>query len=125
MFGIGPIEIGILTIIAICWLSATGRLKKWRGQFSLRTLFILLAIAAVVAWWNRPPTMSVVGDIDEDDVVAILHTIQGDPLLNGQFVTEIKSVSPIHADVLTDSREVEVEKTGDKWVVKETRLWIW
>ena len=48
--------------------------RRW-FRFSLRTMFVLVTLGAVFAWFLRSPRLEVIGEIKPNDVAAILKIV--------------------------------------------------
>ena len=52
--------------------------RRW-FRFSLRTMFVLVTVAAVFAWFLRSSTLEIIGEINPNDVAAILKIVPQHP----------------------------------------------
>ena len=94
--------------------------RRW-FRFSLRTMFVLVTVAALFAWFLRAPRLEIIGEIDPVDVAAILKTVPQYPedtripLLQMERLAFNRVQLSGHNE--NGGHSIEFEKYNGKWIV--------
>jgi hypothetical protein len=99
---------------------------KRRWSYSLRTLFVVVTVGAVLAWYFRSQDFpfTVVGDLSTTDVRAICKAMAENPKTKNDAILSIELIEPGYVDVITDGSDQSIrlgEKDGE-WVVLEVTV---
>ena len=92
--------------------------RRW-FRFSLRTMFLLVTVGAVFAWFLRSPKLEIIGEISPNDVAAILKIVPQDgttiPLLRMERLDFNRVDLTGHDENV--SRVLVFEKCDGEWIV--------
>jgi hypothetical protein len=106
---------------------------KRRWSFSLPTLFVVVTVVALVAWYSRPAEITIIGDISHSDVSAICEAVRKSGKDFGRPIMVIELLGPDKVEVKTwrvnrplsgGGCDLKVEKKSGDWVVVDYEMWI-
>ena len=105
----------------------TDNSHRLRFRFSIRTLFVVVTVAALLAWYLRPRGTQIIGDINQGDVEAICKVVSAQ-VEKGYPILSIELLSPSCVQVNTcDIRGrgtgCKLEKQHDTW--RMTLIYHW
>jgi hypothetical protein len=106
--------------------------SRW-FRYSLRALFVVVTLAALVAWYSQPPGITIIGDISRSDVSAICEAVKKSGKDFGRPIMVIELRAPDKVEVKTwrvngplsgGGCDLKLEKQSGDWVVVDYELWM-
>lgn len=91
-------------------------------RISLRMLFILVTLAALIAYQYRPRRMEIVGHIDISDLTSICAAVKACPDIRCEMIAWMDASNPSEVEVFTSEKP---GRGGDHAILsKNHRQWI-
>lgn len=111
----------------------TASMRRW-FRWSLRTMFVLVALAAVAMWfYQQVPRVPVHGDLAWSDVRAVCKVANAFAETKDEPVLSIEVIRPDEVEVTTGEVRgplsggghiLTLKKSKGKWTVQEVAMWI-
>ena len=94
--------------------------RRW-FHFSLRTMFVVVTAAAVFAWFLRSSRLEIIGEINPNDVAAILKAVPQYPEDTRIPLLQMERVGFNRVQLSGHNENgghlIEFEKYNGKWIV--------
>ena len=106
--------------------------RRW-FRFSLRTLFVMLTVAAVLslalAWYVQQPSFEVIGDLSRSDLAAICEVIAKTAQMKEKPILLIRVIHPDEVTVFTGEYDGSgkvgtLKKQSGVWTIISVGSWM-
>lgn len=100
--------------------------RRW-FRYSLRSMFVVVTVAAAVTWMVKGPAVRVIGQLRSTDVRRVCAAVEADNRFKGKRINRIEVRSPTCVEILVEEESestnrsighsVRANKIDSAWVL--------